>query len=249
MHTTIRLQNISVQIDDRPLLKNLNLSVEAGQIHAIMGPNGSGKSSLAYAIMGHPNYHVVNGTITCFGKNIESLSPDKRAKLGIFLAFQYPHEIPGATVFSVLKESYVAITGKLVSIATFSALLFDAMDCLQLDHEFAYRSLNEGFSGGEKKKFEILQMLVLKPRLVILDEIDSGLDIDALRVVAQAIVEAKKKNPHMSLIIITHYLHILHHITPDKVHILHKGTVTKSGDFSLATQIQASGYDGLVNAG
>jgi len=248
MSTVLNLKNICVKIENRQVIKNLNLSVNPGEIHVIMGPNGCGKSSMAYTLMGHPSYVISNGQIDAFGQNITRLSIDKRAKLGIFLAFQYPHEIPGATVFSVLKESYVAITAKLVSAAKFSEILYEKMDLLQIDREFAFRNLNEGFSGGEKKKFEILQMLVLKPRLVILDEIDSGLDIDSLKIVSQAILHARKDSPQMSFIIITHYLNILRYIQPDFVRIMHSGEIVASGDFSLAKEIEDKGYNRFIDA-
>jgi len=248
MSTALTIKNISVTVENSHVIKQLSLSINPGEIHVIMGPNGCGKSSMAYALMGHPRYLLSKGEITAFGKDITQLSPDKRAKLGMFLAFQYPYEIPGATVFSVLKESYVAITGKLVSMAKFSEILYKNMDLLQIDHDFAFRNLNDGFSGGEKKKFEILQMLVLQPRLVILDEIDSGLDIDSLRIVSQALLHAKKENPQMSFIIITHHLNILKHIRPDFVSIMHNGEIVDSGDFSLAKEIEAKGYCRFIDA-
>lgn len=233
---------INNKIESKEIIKNLNLCVNLGQIHAIMGPNGSGKSSLAYTIMGHPNYIIKSGDIFFLGKNINNLFPDKIAKMGIFLAFQDPCEIPGATVFSILKELYVAKSKKLVTVSTFSDILFKKMDILGLAHDFAARDLNLGFSGGEKKKFEILQMLVLQPKLVILDEIDSGLDVDALKVVATGILEAKKEDPDMGILIITHYQRILKYINPDFVHIMQDGKIIKSGDFSLVNEIELHGY-------
>jgi len=229
------------------ILKDISVKINSGEIHAIMGPNGSGKSSLAYTLMGHPSYVIKTGSVSFLGKNIVGLSPDKRAKLGLFLAFQYPHEVSGATVFSVLKELYVTKIGKLVTITKFSMLLFEYMDLLQIDRNFAHRSLNEGFSGGEKKKFEILQLLILQPKLAILDEIDSGLDIDALRIVAQGILYAKEQNPTMGILLITHYQRILNYITPDYVHVMHNGEIKKTGDFLLAKNLEQHGYSELVN--
>lgn len=242
MEKLLKINDLCVLIDGKEIIKNLSLCIDAGQIHAIMGPNGSGKSSLAYVIMGHTSYFIKSGEIKFCDKNINNLSADKRAKLGIFLAFQDPCEIPGATVFSVLKELYVAKSKKLVTLVSFSAILFKKMDLLGINHDFAYRDLNAGFSGGEKKKFEILQMLVLQPKFVILDEIDSGLDIDALKIVATGILEAKKENPDISILLITHYQRILKYIIPDFVHIMQNGEIKKSGDLSLVQDIELYGY-------
>ncbi|MFC1842493.1 Fe-S cluster assembly ATPase SufC [Candidatus Dependentiae bacterium] len=237
-------------IDKKNVIKRVNLSINAGDVHAIMGPNGSGKSSLAYAIMGHPSYNVTGGNLAFLGKildgvGVNKVPVDERARMGMFLAFQYPYAISGATVFTVLKELYVQRIKKLVSVTKFSEILFGYMDMLSIDQGFASRNLNEGFSGGEKKKFEILQMLILKPKLVILDEIDSGLDIDALQVVSDGINHAKKKNPDMGILLITHYQRILRYIKPDFVHVMHNGEIKKSGDFTLVKQLELQGYKGL----
>jgi len=248
MISVLKINNLCVCVDKSEIIKNLSIDVFDGQVHAIMGPNGSGKSSLAYSLMGHPRFCVKSGGISFFNEDVVQLSPDERAKRGLFLAFQYPKEIPGATVFSVLKESLGAVSGKLVSFDGFSKILFNKMDILKIDHSFAYRNLNEDFSGGEKKRFEILQMLVLRPRLAILDEIDSGLDIDSLKVVAKGIKYAKKENPRMTIIIITHRQHILRYIKPDFVHIMHDGTIVNSGNFELAAQIEKKGYTGFIDA-
>jgi len=248
MNKVLQLQSVDIISNEKVVVKNLNLSINSGEIHAIMGPNGSGKSSLAFAIMGHPGYEVRSGSVTFFGDNITALPPEKRAKRGLFLAFQYPYEIPGASVFSVLKSCYTAITGKLVSFSSFSALLHEKMDLLKIDKTFASRSLNDGFSGGEKKKFEILQMLLLKPKLAILDEIDSGLDIDSLQIVSDAIVNLKKENPDMCLLIITHYSNILKRVHPDFVHIMSGGKIRESGDFLVAKIVEQQGYSRFSNA-
>lgn len=242
----LQVNNLCVSINNiissKDIIKNLNLCIDAGQVHVIMGPNGSGKSSLAYSIMGGPNYYIKSGQIKFLDKNIITLSPDSRARLGIFLAFQDPCEIEGATVFSILKQLYMAKSSKLVTISKFSEFLFEKMDILKISHDFACRDLNVGFSGGEKKKFEILQMLILQPKLVILDEIDSGLDVDSLQIVAAGIVAAKKDNPEIGVLIITHYQRILKYINPDFVHIMQNGEIKKSGDFSLAQDIELRGY-------
>jgi len=247
MENILIVKDLFVQVEGKEILKNFNFSINKGGIHAIMGPNGSGKSSFVYTVMGHPNYVASQGNITFLGKNIAALSPDKRAKLGLFLAFQYPHEIGGATVFSFLKEAYTIKVGKLVTMAKFSDSLFKNMDALEIDKSFAYRSLNEGFSGGEKKKLEILQMLMLRPKLAILDEIDSGLDVDSLKVVSEGILHAKKENPDMAVLIITHYQRILKYIKPDFVHVMHDGEIKKSGSFLLVKTIDLHGYSEFIN--
>jgi len=247
METILKIDNLFVQVDSKEVLNNFTLSFGAGEIHALMGPNGSGKSSLAYAVMGHPAYVNTQGKLTFLGKDITTLSPDKRAQQGLFLAFQYPHEIGGATVFSVLKELYTIKTGKLVTMAKFSTTLFAYMDDLKIDRSFAYRSLNEGFSGGEKKKLEILQLLMLQPKFAILDEIDSGLDVDALSVVSQGILQAKKESPDMAILIITHYQRILKYVSPDFVHVMHKGEIKASGTDALIKKIDQYGYSGFLH--
>lgn len=242
MNICLQINNVSLLIENKKIIKDLNLQVKQAEIHAIMGPNGSGKSSLAFAIMGHPKVTISAGSVMFMGKHINHLSPDKRAQLGLFLAFQHPVEIPGATVFSVLKEAYSAITGKLISVTRFSDILYKKMDLLHIDHAFVYRNFNEGFSGGEKKKFEILQMLLLRPKCAILDEIDSGLDIDSIEIVANGILQLRKENPTMSLLFITHHHHILRYMVPDFVHIMRQGSIIASGDNVLAKRIIHQGY-------
>lgn len=239
----LHICDLSVLVNDNLILDSINLSIKLGSVHAIMGPNGSGKSTLAYTLMGHPQYTITNGTIMLDNNDITKLSPDKRAKHGLFLAFQQPPAIPGVRVITFLKETYTVATGKNVSVPEFHAILNERMRQLAIDPSFAYRDLNDGFSGGERKKFELLQLLVLQSKVVILDEIDSGLDIDALKIVGNGIAIARKENPDLSIIIITHYQRILNYIRPDYVHILYDGRVVKSGSFSLVQQLEKKGYD------
>lgn len=243
MDVMFEINNLTVTIEEKPVLTNLNLTINPGTIHALMGPNGSGKSSLAYTLMGHPAYTITQGTLVYKGTDITHIAADKRSKLGIFLSFQHPYEIPGLRVFSFLKEIYQAHTNSSVDIAAFKALLESYMSLLAIDQTFLERSLNEGFSGGEKKRFEMLQLLLLNPSFVILDEIDSGLDVDALKLVAQALHLACQRNPAMAVLIITHYQRILDYIVPDEVHILAHAKLVKSGPAELAYQIEKKGYD------
>lgn len=238
------IKNLSVALKSgQQIIKNLYLSIAPGTVHAIMGSNGSGKSTLAYTLMGHPNYIITQGSITYKDQDVAQLSPDKRAKLGMFLAFQHPFEIPGVTVLSFLKEAYQAITGTQLGVKEFQVILLNAMELLHIDPLFAHRALNVGFSGGEKKRLEMLQLLILKPSLVILDEIDSGLDIDALKVVAQGLHHLKNQQPDVSIMMITHNPRMLDYLKPDVVHIMHQGTITKSGDLSLVSELEDKGYD------
>lgn len=244
------VKDLYVVIDSThlPVVKGLSLQINPGSVHALMGRNGSGKSSFAYSLMGHPKYKITAGSMSFDDQDLLSLSPDKRAKLGIFLAFQHPIELPGVSVFNFLKESYHAIHGNQLSVSEFQLKIFSAMDHLNLDHSFAYRSLNDGFSGGEKKRFEMLQLMILKPKLAILDEIDSGLDVSALKMVAQALNQIKIENPSMSFLIITHYQKVLEYIMPDFVHVLTHGTIQHTGDASLALEIEHKGYDVSINS-
>lgn len=244
----IKITNLTVSVDQKLVLKSINLEVSPGTVHVLMGRNGSGKSTLAHVLMGHPFYPLSSGTIHFNGNDISHMPIDKRAQEGIFLAFQNPIEIPGVTVFAFLKEAYAAITKKVVSIKEFQQLLFEQMDLLQIDHAFAYRDLNVGFSGGEKKRLELLQLLILRPKLAILDEIDSGLDVDAIKVVGQGLQVACAVNPSMSIILITHYPRLLAHLEPDTVHIMSNGTLIARGDANLAHAIEQRGYDVVEGA-
>lgn len=240
----MRISNLSVSIADKSILKNINLELAPGSIHAIMGPNGSGKSTLAYALAGHPSYSIDAGSIMIDGIDLTHERPEIRAKNGLFLAFQYPIAIPGVRVNTFLKEALYAKTGELMPMPIFNEILLAAMEVLQIDPAFAYRDLNDGFSGGEKKRLELLQLLILKPKVAILDEIDSGLDIDALTIVANGLALARKQNPELRLLLITHYQRILRYVTPDYVHVLCDGALVDSGDAALAHQLELKGYDG-----
>ena len=245
MDDTLTISNLHVSIDSEPILKGVNLEVKKGETHAIMGPNGSGKSTLANTLMGHPRYIIDQGDILLNGESMVKLTPDKRAKKGLFLAFQYPHEVSGVSVFNFLRSSYNSVTSKPnvkpMSIIAFRKYLREKMNILNIDDEFVKRYLNEGFSGGERKRNEILQMAVLEPKLTILDEPDSGLDIDAVQRVAEEINELKR--PDTSALLITHYQRILNYVIPDVVHILIDGRIRESGGRELALKVEAEGYD------
>jgi Fe-S cluster assembly ATP-binding protein len=242
----LKISGLSVTVGQKPILNNLNLVIEPGTVHALMGPNGSGKSTLAYTLMGHPQYQITAGGIEVCDEDITTLSPEKRAQKGIFLAFQMPVEIPGVTIATFLKEAHRAVTGLQLSVAEFNVLLQEKMALLQIDPGWAYRNLNEGFSGGEKKRLEMLQMLVLNPSIIIVDEIDSGLDIDALKIVAQAIAHMRASNPSVCILIITHYQRLLDHLIPDQVHIVAHGAIVQSGTAALAQALEHKGYDGII---
>ncbi|GBD03003.1 putative ABC transporter ATP-binding protein [bacterium HR19] len=237
----LKIENLEVSVDGKKILKGINFSARRGEIHAIMGPNGSGKSSLAFTIMGNPKYKIENGSILFDGKDITHLKPDERAKAGIFLAFQYPHEIPGVPLGKFLWT----IAGGGRNFADFSKEFKEKMSLLKIPDEFSKREINKGFSGGEKKRTEILQMLMLKPTLAILDEIDSGLDVDSLKIVSQAVLEFTQSKDKIVLII-THYPRILNYIKPDRVHVIFDGKIVLSGDYSLATEIEEKGYEKIL---
>lgn len=241
----LSLNNIHAKVADKEILKGLDLEVKKGEIHVIMGPNGAGKSTLANILMGNPKYEVTGGEIEFQGKNINDLKVDERAKLGIFLSFQYPEEIPGITVENFLRSSKMAIDNKPIKLMKFKKTLKEKMDLLDMNEEYASRYLNEGFSGGEKKKSEILQMLVLEPELAILDETDSGLDVDAVKIVASGV--KKYKTSENAIIIITHHSKILEYLKPDHVHFLIDGRITKSGDVSLIDMIEKDGFEAFRN--
>ena len=237
----LKIENLRVEIDGQEIVKGLDLEVGEGEIHAIMGPNGSGKSTLANVLMGHPRYEVTGGSITFRGEDVFELEPDERAKLGMFLAFQYPSEVPGVSVANFLRTAVNSVREEELSPMDMYRLIQEKMKIMQMDPKFAERYLNEGFSGGEKKRNEILQMLMLDPKLAIMDETDSGLDIDALQVVAKGVNEMK--GPEFSAVIITHYQRILRYIEPDRVHVMLDGRLVTSGGKELADDLEEKGYD------
>lgn len=243
----LKVKNLKASVDSKEILKGVDLEVKAGEVHVLMGPNGSGKSTLAQVIAGHPGYKV-NGELLMVNRNITKLTPDKRAKLGIFLGMQHSVEVPGVSVFNFLRRAKgVSLNpkDKLKRASQFREELKLYMKSLKLPEDFLRRSLNEGFSGGEKKRNEILQMMALRPKLVILDEIDSGLDVDGLKLVATAIKTFKKNNPKSSIILITHYARILRYLKADEVHIMVEGRIVKSGRGDLAKRIEEKGYGSL----
>lgn len=246
MENLLSIKNLSVSIEETSILKGINLDVKTGQMHAIMGPNGSGKSSMAYALMGHPRYDVTNGSMKLLSSDLSELSPDKRAKQGMFLALQHPLEIEGVALKDFLRQSYNALydgTERQLKLRQFAKHLIEKLYLLKMDVEFGERPLNVGFSGGEKKKAEILQLAVLQPKLAILDEIDSGLDIDALKTVCEAINTVRKDNPEMSFVVITHYKRILEYLNPDFVHVLQDGKIVRSGGPEVADDLEEHGYE------
>src|SRR5213596_3673390 len=245
----LEIKNLHVALEDgTEIVKGVDLAVEQGQVHAVMGPNGSGKSTLAYALMGHPAYEITEGKILLDGKNVLELGADERAQRGLFLAFQYPHAVPGVTVTSFLRSAINAIRKAKaggeddpVAIPEFRKELLAQMDRLKVSRELASRYLNDGFSGGEKKRVEILQMAMLKPRIAVLDETDSGLDIDALRIVANGVQQLV--GPEMGALLITHYQRILNYVTPDFVHVFVNGRIVEEGGPELAHKLEAEGYE------
>jgi Fe-S cluster assembly ATP-binding protein len=237
----LKIENLHVEIDGNEIVKGLDLEVSKGEIHAIMGPNGSGKSTLANVLMGHPRYEVTDGSVTFEGEDVLELEPDERAKMGMFLAFQYPSEVPGVSVANFLRTAVNSVRENELSVMEMYKLLQEKMRIMQMDPKFAERYLNEGFSGGEKKRNEILQMLMLDPKLAIMDETDSGLDIDALQVVARGVSELR--GPEFSAVIITHYQRILRYIEPDHVHVMLDGRIVTSGGKELALELEDKGYD------
>jgi Fe-S cluster assembly ATP-binding protein len=237
----LKIENLQVEIDGQEIVKGLDLEVGRGEIHAIMGPNGSGKSTFANVLMGHPRYEVTGGSITFEGEDVFELEPDERAKLGMFLAFQYPSEVPGVSVANFLRTAVNSVREEELSPMEMYRLIQEKMSIMKMDPKFAERYLNEGFSGGEKKRNEILQMLMLDPTLAIMDETDSGLDIDALQVVARGVNELR--GPEFSAIIITHYQRILRYIEPDHVHVMLDGRLVTSGGKELALDLEDKGYE------
>lgn len=245
------IRDLHVSIEGQEILKGVNLTVKQGEVHAIMGPNGTGKSTLAYTIMGHPNYEVTAGEIVFKGVNVVDLEPDVRSHMGLFLAFQYPIAIPGVTVANFLRTALNARRkidnpeDKGIPVPEFRRILKAKMDLLQMDHAFAGRYLNDGFSGGEKKRAEVLQMATLQPEIAVMDETDSGLDIDALRIVAEGVNALR--GPGLGVLLITHYQRILSYIVPDYVHIMMEGRIVETGGAELALHLEEHGYDWLRN--
>ncbi len=242
----LEIKDLRATIAGTEILKGLSLSINAGEVHAIMGPNGSGKSTLANVLMGNPAYEVTGGEVRFKGELINDMAPDIRARLGLFLAFQYPVAIPGVTMVNFLRQALNAKRGEDMPIREFRELLFSKMDLLKVDQDFARRYVNDGFSGGEKKRAEMLQMAMLEPAMAVLDETDSGLDIDALRTVAEGVNALM--NPEMGLLLITHYQRLLNYIKPQFVHVLVEGRIVRSGGPELAQELEASGYEQFETA-
>jgi Fe-S cluster assembly ATP-binding protein len=249
MTAALEIRNLHVSVEDKPILKGVDLIVKQGETHALMGPNGSGKSTLAYTLMGHPSYKVEAGQVIFDGVDLIDMAPDERSRLGLFLAFQYPVAVPGVTLANFLRTAINArrraanAEDKGMPIPEFRRLLKERMAALEMDQSFAGRYLNEGFSGGEKKRAEILQMAVLQPKIAVLDETDSGLDIDALRIVSEGV--NKLSGPALGTLVITHYQRILNYIKPEFVHVMLDGRIVESGGRDFALRLEAEGYDWL----
>lgn len=240
---TLEIKNLNVTIQGERILKDLNLRVPRGEVHAIMGPNGTGKSTLAKTLAGHPDYEVVSGEVFLDGIDILSMEADERARAGLFMAFQYPSEIPGVSIANFLRAAVQArmAEGEELEATAFYKELYQKMDSLHIDRKFTARSINEGFSGGEKKRNEILQMAMLKPKYALMDETDSGLDIDALKIVSDGV--NRLRGPDLGILLITHYQRILQYIVPDRVHVMWDGRIVKSGDKQLAHELEKKGYE------
>ncbi len=238
------IEDLHVSVEGKEILKGVNLTVERGQVHALMGPNGSGKSTLAHTLLGHPRFQVTQGRVLMKGKDVLPLPPDERARRGMFLAFQYPVEIPGVKVRHFLRMALKASKGEEPSVTEFRKQLFEKMALLEMNRAFSERYVNEGFSGGEKKRNEILQLAMLEPEMAVLDEPDSGLDIDALRAVANGI--NKLAGPQMGMLLITHYQRILNYVDPHFVHVLFDGRIVRSGGMELAQELEAKGYEWIA---
>lgn len=249
--STLEIKNLHVSISTEQgpveILKGVDLTINQGETHAIMGPNGSGKSTLAYTIAGHPRYEVTKGSITLNGEDVLEMSVDERAKAGLFLAMQYPVEVPGVTVTNFLRTAKTAIDGKAPALRQWVGDLKEAMSSLKMESGFAERNVNEGFSGGEKKRHEIMQLQVLKPRFAVLDETDSGLDVDALKIVSQGVNKAKQ-DTGLGVLLITHYTRILRYIEPDFVHVVVAGKIVEDGGSELAERLENEGYDRYLTA-
>src|SRR2546426_6782581 len=240
---TLEIRGLRASVEGKEILKGIDLTVRQGEVHALMGPNGSGKSTLAHVLMGRPGYQVTAGEIRFKGQNITALKPDQRAQLGMFLAFQYPTEIPGVSVVNFLRSAYKAVKGDQISALAFRKRLKEKMALLAVEDQMVNRYVNQGFSGGEKKKNEILQLAVLEPDIAVLDETDSGLDIDSLKAVAMGVEQLI--GPDLGVLLITHYQRILNYVTPDFVHVMIGGRIVKSGGQELAHELEEKGYEGI----
>jgi Fe-S cluster assembly ATP-binding protein len=238
------IEGLHVSVEGKEILKGVDLIVNRGEVHALMGPNGSGKSTLANALMGHPRYQVTAGRVLFLGEELVGLTPDERARRGLFLAFQYPVGIPGVVMGNFLRTALKARRGEDVPVREFRKLLDETMDMLKMDPAFARRYVNEGFSGGEKKRAEVLQLALLQPEMAVLDETDSGLDIDALRIVAEGIDALR--GPERALLLVTHYQRMLNYVKPDIVHVLYDGRIVKTGGPELALELEKQGYDWII---
>jgi len=249
--STLEIRGLKVSVStenaDVEILKGVDLTIKSGETHAIMGPNGSGKSTLAYSIAGHPKYTITGGTVTLDGADVLEMTVDERAKAGLFLAMQYPVEVPGVSVSNFLRTAATALRGEAPKLREWVGEVKGAMEALKMDPSFASRNVNEGFSGGEKKRHEIMQLELLKPKIAILDETDSGLDVDALRVVSEGVNRAKE-NSNVGVLLITHYTRILKYIKPDFVHVFANGKIVEEGGPELADKLEAQGYEEYVNA-
>jgi len=245
---TLEIRDLHVTVADKEILRGVNLTVKAGETHAIMGPNGSGKSTLAYAIAGHPKYTVTSGSITLDGVDVLSMTVDERARAGLFLAMQYPVEVPGVSVANFLRTAVTAVRGEAPKLRDFTKELKGSMSELQMDPAFAQRNVNEGFSGGEKKRHEILQLELLKPKIAVLDETDSGLDVDALKVVSEG-VNRFSAGGETGVLLITHYTRILRYVKPDFVHVFAGGKIVEQGGPELADLLEAEGYEKYAKVG
>ncbi|GII79247.1 ABC transporter ATP-binding protein [Sphaerisporangium rufum] len=245
--STLEIRDLRVAVEDKEILRGVDLTVRSGETHALMGPNGSGKSTLAYAVAGHPKYTITSGTVTLDGEDVLSLSVDERARAGLFLAMQYPVEVPGVSVSNFLRSAVTSVRGEAPKLRVFTKELKEGMDALSIDASFAQRNLNEGFSGGEKKRHEILQLELLKPKIAILDETDSGLDVDALRVVSEG-VNRFTAGGETGVLLITHYTRILRYVKPDFVHVFSAGRIVEEGGPELADRLEAEGYERFTKA-
>lgn len=239
----LEIKDLHVAIGEKEIVKGFSLTINGGEVHAIMGPNGTGKSTLSKAIAGHPDYHITSGDVLLDGRSILAMEPDERARAGLFLAFQYPSEIPGVTIANFLRAALQArlADGEEIDATAYYKRLYSKMDLLKIDRKFTSRAVNDGFSGGEKKRCEILQMAMIEPSFALMDETDSGLDIDALKIVAEGV--NAMRNPNLGVLMITHYQRLLDYIVPDQVHVMWDGRIIKSGDKNLALELEAKGYD------